>query len=197
MFKKLVKRFFMRKVSIPSYEEKRAIILAYRNNYKSSIFVETGTFLGDTIQSLSTEFDQLYSIELSEELAKKAQQKFVHEKHIKIIQGNSDVILKDVLPELRTQSIFWLDGHYSGEFTLNNNFIQTAKGLLNTPVLQEIDLILNCDIKHIILIDDARLFNGKEDYPTIRHLKKILRNHKDDWEFKILKDIIRILPKNK
>jgi len=134
MIIKLIKCFFKRRGYIPSYEEKRAIILAYKNKFKSSIFVETGTFLGDTIQSLSTEFDKLYSIELSDELARKAQKRFSNEKHIKIIQGNSDVILKDVLKELQTQSIFWLDGHYSGEFTLNNEFIQTAKGILNTPV---------------------------------------------------------------
>lgn len=194
LLKKLLGKVFKKTVHIPSYEEKRSIILSYKKNAHAAIFIETGTFMGDTIESLKTEFDQLYSIELSEELAKKAKERFVREDHIEIIQGSSDLVLPNILVNVNSQAIFWLDGHYSGEFMHGDKFIKTAKGSSNTPVLKELELILNCETKHIILIDDARLFNGSNDYPTIKRIKQILKSDKRQWSVTVARDIIRILP---
>ena len=81
--------------------------------------------------------------------------------------------------------LFWLDGHYSEGIT--------AKGQLNTPILAELNHILNHSIKdHVILIDDARCFNGLDDYPTIDELKKIIVDKKPALQFSVADDIIRI-----
>jgi len=194
MIKKIFRALFRKKVEIPSYEEKRAIILSYKIQGNTPVFVETGTFLGDTIESLKTEFDQLFSIELSEELAERAKERFAGDEHIHILQGSSDVVLPSILDQLETKAIFWLDGHYSGEFMYGDEYIKTAKGTLNTPILKELEQILNCNKEHIILIDDARLFNGKHDYPTIKDLRNILKSDKNKRELMVIRDIIRILP---
>jgi hypothetical protein len=193
MLKKIIKDLF--KIGfIPEYKEKREIILSYKKKYKYEIFIETGTFMGDTIDSLISEFKSLYTIELSEELAHNAEKRFLEQPHVFVIQGSSDKQLPAILNELSDAALFWLDAHYSGEFMHNDQFIKTAKGELNTPILTELQLILDSNFKHIILIDDARLFNGKQDYPTIGGIKKLLQDHKYNWQLKVSKDIIRIIP---
>jgi hypothetical protein len=194
MIKKLLKSIFKKTIIIPEYEEKRQIILSYKNNYNPLIFIETGTFLGDTIQSLLSEFKILYSVELSEELALRAQKRFANADNVKIISGSSDIELKAILNEVKDPVLFWLDGHYSGEFTHNTEFIKTAKGALNTPVVNELKLILSINIPHIILIDDARLFNGTMDYPTIEELSKLVKTSQLKRKLSVKRDIIRIVP---
>lgn len=79
---------------------------------------------------------------------------------------------------------FWLDGHYSG--------FETAKGDLETPVSSELESILRSKINHIILIDDARLFTGKNDYPSVEELKNYVLSKKNYYSFEVENDIIRI-----
>ena len=87
--------------------------------------------------------------------------------------------------KINERAIFWLDGHYSDGIT--------AKGDLNTPILKELEAILSHNIKdHIILIDDARCFVGKDDYPTIEQLKNFVYKRNNNLKFEIEYDIIRI-----
>ena len=98
--------------------------------------------------------------------------------------GDSIDVLPEILAKIEQPCLFWLDAHYSGGVT--------AKGKKETPILQEIQYILNHDIdRHIILIDDARCFNGQNDYPTIQELKNIILSHLPDWLFEIDNDVIR------
>lgn len=112
------------------------------------------------IHAVNKKFKKIYSIELNEPLYRKARKRFAKNNHILIIFGDSTVQLKKILPKIDKPCLFWLDAHYSGK--------GTAKGDLETPIMEEMNLILNhSNLKHIILIDDARLFIGKNDYPSI------------------------------
>ncbi len=178
---------------IPSYEKKRNILRQYKLKYGLKVFVETGTLLGETIDMLIPDFGKLYSIELSEDLAKRAQNKFKVQSKVKIIQGDSANKLKDVLAELSDPALFWLDGHFSSKFYYNNEWIFTAKGDKNTPVMEELNLILTHHIKnHVILIDDARCFNGKNDYPHLKDLIHYVKTISYTSTVKVKNDIIRI-----
>ena len=88
--------------------------------------------------------------------------------------------------EINGTAIFWLDGHYSGGIT--------ALGNKECPVLEELETILKSHIQHVILIDDARLFNGTNDYPTIDELKFIISKSKFEYNIFIENDAIIILP---
>ena len=187
-------KWILRKKNIPDIIEKREIIEYYRRLYKPCVFIETGTFLGDTVDFFKDKFDTIYSIELSEELAKKAKTRFYGNKNIKIIQGDSADVLASVMAEVNSQALLWLDGHYSSEFYINDELVKTAKGARETPIEKELEVLLGSFVPQIILIDDARLFTGNGDYPTVQFLKNIVKNSNASYEIFIRKDIIHIIP---
>lgn len=182
----------------PEISIKRNDILEVSEKFPDTkIFIETGTFFGDTIDFFKNSFTKLYSIELSEELAEKAKKRFENNINISITQGNSSVELSNILREINQPCIFWLDGHYSSEFWIGKEFIRTAKGEQNTPIWQELLQIINHQVKnHIILIDDARCFNGRYDYPRIKKIKKFISKHLPSHSLEVKNDIIRIAPGN-
>jgi hypothetical protein len=189
-------RPFKGKVEPPPYELKREILNSYKDNYALKIFIETGTFFGDTVEYFKHSFKKVYSIELAEELAKKAKRRFENDRQVEIIQGDSGSILKGILKDIREPVLFWLDGHYSSEFFVGDEFIKTARTDKDTPVVEELDTILSSPINHVILIDDARGFDGLGDYPSISSIKRKVRKAKGPtYSCKVENDIIQIYPK--
>lgn len=179
---------------VPSAPEKRAIIEDNRRKYAPATFVETGTFLGDTVDYFKEKFGSITSIELSEKLAARAQKRFAGYDHIKVIQGDSSIVLPAVLAGINSTVLFWLDGHYSSEFFVNDEYILTARGEKKTPIEKELDVILKAPIRSIILVDDARLFTGKDDYPTIQAIRKRVKRINNSYRIFVKKDIIHIVP---
>ncbi len=142
---------------------KLSVLRCYAQNFKPGIFVETGTYQGDTVYALRNEFRKLYTIELSHELYERARARLETAGNITPLEGDSTAILPRVLKEINEPCLFWLDGHYSGG--------PTAKGDVNCPLLRELACILSHPVKrHVILMDDARLFGKVQDYPTVAEL---------------------------
>jgi len=167
-------------------EQKQELIRKFSKSFDINCFVETGTYIGDMIWALKDDFSQIYSIELDKKLAKQAKERFSKYKHVKIVQGDSSNTLPKILDKNNEPIIFWLDSHYSGGIT--------SKGKFNTSIRCELKLIIRRkNLKDIILIDDARLFNGKDDYPDIEELKKKLSGK--NYCLKIKQDIIWYYPK--
>jgi len=179
---------------IPSMEAKREVMEQYRVLYNPVCFIETGTYFGDTIEYFRPKFELLYSIELAEDLHRRAQKRFESFKNVHILQGDSGKLFNNLLPQLKGINLFWLDGHYSSEFYVGEEYIKTARGESDTPILQELTAIFKkTSGPQIILIDDARLFTGKQDYPAIGRLKKFLDQFKRPYSFKVELDIIQIV----
>lgn len=187
--KKRRKIYKMSKVPLsPSFKQER--VKKYANKFLINLFVETGTYLGAMVDATKNIFEKIYSIELDEELYKNAKKKFSKYNHISIIQGDSSKILPSILSKINQPCLFWLDAHYSGGIT--------AKGEIETPIKQELNHILNrSKFNDVILIDDARCFIGKNHYPTLKELKKIISIKKQNYSFIVKKDIIRIHKKIK
>ena len=134
---------------------------------------------------------------MSKELADKAKEKFKSKKNIEIVSGNSGSIMEKYLKEIDRPCLFWLDGHYSSEFFIGSEFIRTAKGDKETPIIEELKCIFNHTVKkHVVLIDDARCFNGRNDYPTLRDLKAYINKLSPTSKIKVKRDIIRITYSN-
>ena len=164
---------------------KQMIIKEYLNKYMPLVFFESGTYLGGMVNAVKTLFDRIYSIELSKELCEKAQDKFIKDDHISIVHGDSADIMPGILEQIDEACLFWLDGHYSKGIT--------AKGIKETPIAEELEHIFTHHIKtHVILIDDARYFNGKNDYPTIDELFDFISEQKPEYKYYVENDIIRI-----
>jgi len=170
----------------PDYVKEK-IIKKYAFRFSPKVFIETGTCCGDKVNAFKYLFLKIISIELDKELYKQAKQRFKDYSNIEIIQGDSSEILPKILPGIRGTILFWLDAHYSGGIT--------ARGKKETPILNELKAILNNHPKeNIILIDDARLFVGKNDYPTVDELINYLReNYYLNINYKIENDIIILL----
>lgn len=183
--------------TIPSYKTKRETILSTARKYnQNTVFIETGTYMGDTVEYVKNQFSKIFSIELSKELAEKARQRFSADSKISIVQGDSATQLGNILQSVNAPCLLWLDGHYSSEFWVGDEYVVTAKGEKETPILEELRQVANHSIKnHVILIDDARLFVGKSDYPAISELRSFVATNFPDHTFAAKNDIIRILPK--
>ncbi|MCX5706398.1 MAG: hypothetical protein NTW13_01815 [Candidatus Omnitrophica bacterium] len=188
-----LRTWYSNRFVIPSYSEKRQIILDYKKRFRLNTFVETGTFMGDTIDRMKDHFARLYSIELSTELAAKAKERFFKSPHVTILQGDSGKYLAGIIKKLNLPVLYWLDGHYSGEFFVGDQYIKTAKAEYDTPIMEELKVIMGEGLgDNVILIDDARCFNGTHDFPTINALKKFVGGIDSKAKVEIRRDVIRI-----
>lgn len=170
----------------PPHAYKIAVVRDYARRYGLRTLVETGTFMGDMLEAQKTDFDRLISIELSPELHAKARQRFAADPKVEIIQGDSGLLIDGIVAGLQGPALFWLDGHYSGG--------ETALGSLQTPIVQELNAVLSAAPRHVLLIDDARCFNGTQDYPDLASLEAIVRKLKPGHSFTVEHDLVRICP---
>ena len=170
--------------SPPPHIIKQNAVRDYQKIYNYVTLVETGTFKGAMVDAQKKTFGKVISIELSVPLFELAQKRFQKDKNVIIIQGDSGKILPEIIKELTNPAIFWLDGHYSAGIT--------AKGDKECPIYEEINAILSYNqLNHILLIDDARCFIGKNDYPTIEELTNFIREKDSRYQLEIKDDIIR------
>jgi hypothetical protein len=168
----------------PPPDVKHATIREYGKMFRLDVLVETGTCFGDTIAATRRQFSDIYSIELSPVLYKRAKERFAGDSRVHLLLGNSGDILKEILPALTRTPLFWLDAHYSGG--------STARGAVDTPIVQELDAIFALCPVSVVLIDDARLFDGSNSYPKLAELKKYIAEKAPNWVLEVKHDIIRL-----
>lgn len=165
---------------------KQSVIKEYQHKFGYSILIETGTFMGEMVEAQKKNFKKIISIELGIDLFKQAQKRFISDSNILIVNGDSGKVLPKILNNIHEPAIFWLDGHYSEGIT--------AKGNKECPIFEELDAILNGkELNHIILVDDARCFVGKGDYPTIDELNNYIKGKNKNYHLEVKYDIIRFV----
>ncbi len=153
-------------------------------NTNASFFIETGTHHGYTTSQAATIFVPnhikgpcVHSVELSETLFSKAQEKFKNNKNICLYQGDSVQVLPIMLQKVIDKPIIFLDAHFS--------MGDTAQGTANTPIIDELEIIKQSKFNNaILIIDDIRMFyypmsdvKGTfiENYPSLNTIvEKIL-----------------------
>jgi hypothetical protein len=168
----------------PPHPVKQKAIRDYAEKYGIGTLVETGTYMGDMVDAQRKNFKQIFSIELSPELWNKAVERFKAAPRVTILQGDSGVVLHKIMPGMDNPAIFWLDGHFSAGVT--------AKGDKDCPIFEEVEAIFSYSKQdHIILIDDARLFVGEGDYPTIEALTNYIQKKDPRYQIRVNDDIIR------
>ena len=171
-----------RRPTPPSDETKRAIIRDYARRSGCRVFVETGTYRGDTIAAVSDLFEEIHSIEIDAALYRQACTRFRGDPRIKLHLGDSGALLPEIVAAHREPILFWLDGHASGG--------ETGSGKKHTPIVEELEVIMAHPTRqHVILIDDAMDFGAEPDYPPMRKLRRLARNYPD---FVVKEHIVRI-----
>lgn len=171
----------------PPHVLKQRVVLQHAAKYDLKHFIETGTFQGDMVAAVLDRFESIISIELSEDLWRKAVGRFDEYSHVHIIHGDSASTLAKVIPDISHPALFWLDGHFSGG--------ETARGATETPIHDELTAILRRPVAgDVILIDDARLFGSNPDYPSLELVKAFIHALSPGRSVLVRNDIIRVLP---
>ncbi len=156
------------------------------------IFIETGTYKAQTSVWASKRFDIVYTVEASEKLYNEAVEQYGNISNIKFMRGISKESLREIINEIDTQAVFWLDAHWSGGETFGSEE--------ECPLLDELGLITKNEIQHYILIDDARLFmcppplpHSIDSWPDISHI--IIQLTDAGYKIFIHEDVIVAVPK--
>jgi len=170
--------------------------------FNATNFIETGTHLGYTTSNAAQIFDKVETIELSSELAARARENLSAYKNTTVYDGDSSLILNQVLSTISGKAIIWLDGHFSGYF----NGGDTALGSINTPIKAELKCIKDSGIKNsIVLIDDIRLFDKLVNivpqldlggYPDISEMCSMLLDINPDYEIVVMGDMLMAFEKS-
>lgn len=126
---------------------------------KIPLCIETGTHLGVGAQQWSTFFDKVITIELSEELFKKALET-LDLKNVKFLNGLSHEVLAEIISDITEPYMLFLDAHGSGGDTTYDDKI----GRYGSPVIQEIEAVAD-NLPELIVIDDLSDFFQIESYP--------------------------------
>jgi hypothetical protein len=164
---------------------KQGIVVDVVKNSGAAYFVETGTYRGDTLSRVRPHVARAVSVELDPTLARLAEARFRRGQNVVIHQGDSAQLMSSIVGELTERAVFWLDGHYSGGVTADSG---------ECPVLHELQSVLVDERSHTVLIDDARLFDGTDGYPTIEQVTDLASRLRPEYSVRIDQDIIRLLP---
>lgn len=160
-----------------------------------NIFVETGTFEGDTIESVKDLFSEIHSVELSEEYFRFCKDRFKDNNAINLYLDNSPIFLEKLQLSISKKSVlYWLDAHWCVAD-------KTVGEKSQCPLLEELKAIKSLNDKSIIIIDDARLFIAPPPFPheisqwpdfesVIKTLKTLSQKH----NLMILNDTIIFYP---
>jgi hypothetical protein len=161
----------------------------FRNAIPGGIWVETGTYLGETTKLLARWSGAVYSLEPADMLYKRAARLFASQKHVSIINAPSEEAFPTLLPSLKGPVNFWLDGHFSAG--------PTFQGEVDTPIMAELDSISQhkAVLEPVcIMIDDIRCFSSSlpeySNYPSLDMLVDWARQQ--DMEWHIEQDIMII-----
>jgi len=137
--------------------------IIFKNNLK--YYIETGTGEGECLSYANTlPFNRLYSIEIYDEIHKKAVEKFSQFNNIHIMKGNSYEVIPSILKKIDGNVLFFLDAHFPGVDFHFESFGSEKDKDKNLPLEKELKTIIeNFDTKNsVFIIDDLRIY---EDGP--------------------------------
>jgi hypothetical protein len=170
------------------------IVLELARLHGASVFVETGTYRGDTAKWASAHFAEVYTIENSAILFDQYSAPLNALRGVHALCGDSRKLLPEILTNIGQKSaVHWLDSHWFGGDTGGGEQDQC-------PLMGELECLFQ-RTQDIILIDDARLFLSAPPmphkpalWPTIFEVMKALSVADGDPFVQIVDDVIFIVP---
>lgn len=185
---------------------KQSFIKEIVETFQSDIFIETGTYSGETTANAAPFFKEVHTIELSTVLYEKAQEKLNVLTNVRVYQGHSSELFGSIIPHCKGTILFWLDAHYSGGNTaLSNSNPDNADAI--TAIRQELKAIAQSGLTDcVLLIDDMRGFGstindveflGCWAYPSIQEVCALGRQINKNFECVLLGDSLLMYDKTK
>jgi len=163
---------------------KQQTVIEYAQRFQLKTLMETGTYYGEMVSAMRDQFDRIYSVEFVPELAERAKKRFAEFPHIEILQGDSKNIMPEILRNITSPSLFWLDAGYYGWAEL-----ATDKSRLTV----ELEAILRHPVTgHVILMDDARGLDGMNGSLSIQDVKEYIQREFPGRVVGVEYDIMRI-----
>lgn len=168
---------------LPPQSIKLAVIRRNIPTPHPAVFIETGTYYGDTVAAVKDLYSSVISIEVDPALHRKACERFSDDGKVHIVLGDCAIKLPEILSKLQEPAVFWLDGHYSGGVT--------GKGEIEDPILVSLNQIAEHSVRgHVIFVDDARTFDGREGRPDISEVFNCIKKIDSQYIIRVQNDII-------
>lgn len=140
-----------------SIDPSLAALLASRLGIE--VFVETGTFQGDSVAAVRRYFRELHTCELSPELHAAASRRFAGDPSVHCHLGSSPERLRALTGVHADRPVmYWLDAHWCSAD-------HTAGQESQCPLLEELDAIAPLHPESVVWIDDARYFTAPPPAP--------------------------------
>lgn len=163
---------------------KQRAVREYARRYGLRTLIETGTYYGEMIAAVKNEFERVYSIEFDPELARRATRRFAGDPRVRILEGDSQKVLPELLKSISEPALFWLDAGYWGWANLARDPERLSA---------EVEAALSHPVQgHVVLMDDARMLDGRNGAPTFDQLRARIAARFPDRHVELRHDIIRI-----
>ena len=172
-----------------------SLIAALKQALPLSVFVETGTFEGETIRRARPFFESIYSVEVSEKYHAMTARQFQGDPSVHIHRGDSPEFLRKLSSSLNyTSVLYWLDAHWCVAEESGGEHSQC-------PLLEELNAISGLNDYSVILIDDARSFlcppprpHEVSHWPSFDCIVKKLYSLSSSHELMVINDVIIYFP---
>ena len=142
----------------------------FRAINNSSVFIETGTFKGDTTALAAERFEQVYTIELSDELFRSSKAKLSSLSNVVCLHGDSKTLLGPLVQTINADVsiLFYLDAHY-----FQRGLTRSEKGRMLVPktspfpLVEELEVIANrrTSAMDVVVVDDVHRWGRKHPVP--------------------------------
>lgn len=178
-------------MGVVSFSIPQALVSAFTDNLNIPNFVETGTYKGNSAIWAASNFDKVYTIEISPELSKYAASRPDAKENIEFIVGSSKTEMPKLVERINGPALYWLDGHWCMNAGGKDDECPLMDELIAISKLQD----------SIILIDDARCFLGllppphrAEDWPRIDEIFALIKEKFPEHTTTIVDDVIVSVP---
>lgn len=119
------------------------------------IFVETGSFEGETLLTAEPYFKACFSVDNNKECFERASQRHEGKENIFLEFGDSKEFIANIIEHVsQSCALFWLDAH-----DVSNAINPEVNGMdAQSPLINELTAIGHLNEQSVIVIDDAHLY---------------------------------------
>lgn len=128
-------------------------IKEWNKNKIANIFVETGTFKGQTILNINSYFKELHSVDISEKAYNYAKERCEHLNNVHFYNEDSPNFLKKII-QINESIWFFLDAHYFNYPDKKFQYLISNKNEM--PLIEELKTLKNRQFDDLIIIDDYK-----------------------------------------